>query len=56
MQCTYRYYTYRILHEEKEHIKVVSRNPDNLLVQWVPGGMTLTEILKEINHQHSHSN
>jgi hypothetical protein len=39
-------FTYRILYEEKERIKVVNRNPDNLLVSWVPGGMTLTEILK----------
>ena len=39
-------FTYRILHEEKERIKVVNRDPDNLLIQWVPGGMTLTEILK----------
>jgi hypothetical protein len=37
-----------IIHEEKERVKVVNKNPDNLLVQWVPGGMTLTEILKAI--------
>ena len=39
-------FTYRILHEEKKQIKVVNRDADNLLVQWVPGGMTLTEILE----------
>jgi hypothetical protein len=38
-------FTYRILNEEKERIKVVNKDPDNLLVQWVPGGMTLSEIL-----------
>ena len=39
-------FTYRILNEEKERVRVVNKNPDNLLVSWVPGGMTLTEILK----------
>jgi hypothetical protein len=39
-------FTYRILYKEKERVKVVNRNPDNLLVQWVPGGMTMAEILK----------
>jgi hypothetical protein len=39
-------FTYRILYEEKKRVKVVNKDPDNLLVQWVPGGMTLTEILK----------
>jgi hypothetical protein len=39
-------FTYRILYEEKERVKVVNKNPDNLLVQRVPGGMTLNEILK----------
>jgi hypothetical protein len=39
-------FTYRILYEEKNRVKVVNRDPDNLLVQWVPGGRTLTEILK----------
>jgi hypothetical protein len=38
--------TYRILYEEKERIKVVNKDPDNLLVQWVPGARTMTEILK----------
>ncbi|CAN5389764.1 hypothetical protein BH18THE2_BH18THE2_20680 [soil metagenome] len=39
-------FTYRILYEEKKRVKVVNKNPDNLLVQWISGGMTLTEILK----------
>jgi hypothetical protein len=39
-------FTYRILNEENERVKVVNKDPDNLLVQWVPGGRTLTEILK----------
>ena len=39
-------FRYRILNEEKKRVKVVNKDPDNLLVQWVPGGMTLTEILK----------
>jgi hypothetical protein len=39
-------FTYRILYEEKERVRVVNKNPDNLLVSWVPGGRTLTEILK----------
>ena len=39
-------FTYRILCEEKERVRVVNKNPDNLLVSWVPGGMTMTEILK----------
>ena len=34
-------FTYRILNEEKERVKVVNKDPDNLLVSWVPGGMTL---------------
>ena len=43
-------FTYRILYEEKKRVKVVNKDPDNLLVSWVTGGMTLTEILKEVNH------
>ena len=39
-------FTYRILYEEKKRVKVVNRDPDNLLVQWVPGGMTMIEILE----------
>ena len=39
--------TYKIVSgEEKDRIRVVNKNPDNLLVSWVPGGMNLTEILK----------
>ena len=30
-------------------VRVVNKDPDNLLVQWVPGGMTITEILKEMS-------
>ena len=43
-------FTYRILNEEKKRVKVVNKDPHNLLVSWVSGGMTLTEILKEMNH------
>jgi hypothetical protein len=39
-------FTYKIVNEEKERVKVVNQDADNLLVSWVPGGMTLTEILK----------
>jgi hypothetical protein len=39
-------FTYRIVNEEKERVRVVNKNPDNLLVSWVPGGITITEILK----------
>ena len=40
-------FTYKIVSgEEKDRVKVVNKNPDNLLVSWAPGGMTLTEILK----------
>jgi hypothetical protein len=49
-------FTYRILYEEKKRVKVVNKDPDNLLVQWVPGGMTLTEILKASNNEVNHQN
>jgi hypothetical protein len=39
-------FTYKILYEEKKRVKVVNKDPDNLLVQWVPGGKTLAEILE----------
>ena len=39
-------FTYRILYEDKKRVKVVNKDPENLLVSWVPGGMTITEILK----------
>jgi hypothetical protein len=42
-------FTYRILYEEKERVKVVKKNRDNLLVSWVSGGMTMTEILKAMS-------
>jgi hypothetical protein len=45
-------FTYKILYEEKERVRVINKDPDNLLVSWVSGGMTLTEILKEMNHQY----
>ena len=41
-------FTYKIVDEEKEGVKVVNRDPDNLLVTWIPGEKTLTEILKDI--------
>jgi len=41
-------FTYRIVNGEKERVKVVNKDPDSLLVQWVPGGKTMTEILKAI--------
>jgi hypothetical protein len=35
----------RIVSEkEKKWVKVVNKDPDNLLVQWVSGGKTVTEI------------
>jgi hypothetical protein len=46
-------FTYRILYEDKKRVKVVDKNPDNLLVSWVSGRMTLTEILKGDEHQYS---
>ena len=43
-------FTYRIVSgEAKERVRVIKKDPDNLLVQWVPGGRTVTEILKEMN-------
>jgi hypothetical protein len=43
-------FTYRIVSgEEEERVRVVNKDPDNLLVQWVPGGKTVTEILKEMS-------
>jgi hypothetical protein len=39
-------FTYKIVSgEEKKRVKVVNKDPDNLLVSWVPGGKTVTEIL-----------
>jgi hypothetical protein len=42
-------FTYRIVNEEKQRVRVVNKDPDNLLVQRVPGGKTITEIFKEMN-------
>jgi methionine aminopeptidase len=43
-------FTYKIVSgEDKERVKVVNKDPDNFLVQWVPGGNTITEIFKEMN-------
>ena len=36
-------FTYKIVNEEKR-VKLVKRDPDNLLVSWIPGGMTLSEL------------
>ena len=42
--------TYKIVSgEENESVKVVNKDPGNLLVQWFPGGKTITEIFKEMN-------
>jgi hypothetical protein len=46
-------FTYRIVSgEEKKRVKVVNKDPDNLLVQWVPGGKTVTEILEALSVRH----
>jgi hypothetical protein len=43
-------FTYKIVSgEEGKRVRVVNRDPDNLQVQWVPGGQTLTEIFREMN-------
>jgi hypothetical protein len=43
-------FTYKIVSgEESKRVKVVNKDPDNLLVQWAPGGKTITEIFKEMN-------
>jgi hypothetical protein len=43
-------FTYKIVSgEDKERVKVVNKDPDNLLVSWVTGGKTVTEILKEMS-------
>ena len=36
--------------KKRNILKVVNKDPDNLLVKWVPGGRTLTEIMKEMSH------
>ena len=43
-------FTYKVVSgEEGKRVRVVNKEPDNLLVQWVPGGQTLTEIFREMN-------
>jgi hypothetical protein len=43
-------FTYKIVNgEEKDRAMVVNKNPDNLLVSWILGGMTLNEMLKANN-------
>jgi hypothetical protein len=43
-------FTYKIVSgEDNKRVKVVNKDPDNLLVSWVPGGKTVTEILKELS-------
>jgi hypothetical protein len=43
-------FTYKIVSgEDKKRVRVVNKDPDNLLVSWVPGGKTVTEILKEMS-------
>jgi hypothetical protein len=49
MVCTLWEFAYRILYEDKKRVKVVNKDPENLLVSWVPGGKTITEIFKEMN-------
>jgi hypothetical protein len=42
-------FTYKIVSGEKwKRVRVVNKDPDNLLVSWVPGGKTVTEILEEL--------
>jgi hypothetical protein len=42
-------FTYKIVNgEENKRVRVVNKDPNNLLVQWVPGGKTVTEILEEL--------
>jgi hypothetical protein len=43
-------FTYKIVSgEDNKRVRVVNKDPDNLLVSWVPGGKTVTEILKELS-------
>jgi hypothetical protein len=49
-------FTYRIVNEEKERVKVVNRDPNNLLLSWVPGGITLLEMLKACNNEVKYQN
>ena len=45
-----------MLNEEKKRVKVVNKDPDKMLVSWVPGGMTLLEMLKASNNEMNHQN
>lgn len=41
--------TYRIVSgEEKDRVRVVKKDPDNLLVQWIPGGEIYCEKLNDM--------
>ena len=42
-------FTYKIVSGEETRVKVVNKNPDNLFVSWILGGMTLNEMLKANN-------
>jgi hypothetical protein len=35
--------------KEKNRVKVVKQRPSNVLVSWVPGGMDIAKISKEMN-------
>jgi hypothetical protein len=36
-------YNYSIVNESREIIQVIDRNPDGLLIEWVPGVLTPME-------------
>jgi hypothetical protein len=41
-------FTYKIVSgEDNERVGVVNRDPDNFLVQWVPGGKTILKYLRK---------
>jgi hypothetical protein len=45
-------FTYKIVSgEEGKRVRILNRDPDNLQVQWVPSGQTLTEIFREMNKE-----
>jgi len=39
-------FTYKISGREEKRVKLVKRDPDNLLVSWIPGGRIYYEELK----------
>jgi hypothetical protein len=41
-------FTYKIVGAEEQRVRLVNRDPDDLLVSWVPGRKTVTEILDEM--------